>query len=62
MELTPRLLTEVNFKEQWRGYSQNEVDEFLARVATAVGEQPSSSRAVRSFSCVADPKKACSAA
>ena len=38
MELTPRLLTDVNFKEQWRGYSQNEVDEFLARIAAAVGE------------------------
>jgi DivIVA domain-containing protein len=38
MELTPRLLTEVEFREQWRGYSQNEVDEFLERVAAAVAE------------------------
>ena len=38
MELTPRLLTEVEFREQWRGYSQNEVDDFLERVAAAVGE------------------------
>jgi DivIVA domain-containing protein len=38
MDLTPRLLTEVEFKEQWRGYSPTEVDRFLAGVATAVGE------------------------
>src|SRR5947209_15928409 len=38
MDLTPRLLTEVEFKEQWRGYSPAEVDQFLARVATGVGE------------------------
>ena len=38
MELTPRLLTEVEFREQWRGYSQNEVDDFLERVAAAVAE------------------------
>src|SRR3954469_7265141 len=38
MELTPRLLTEVEFREQWRGYSQNEVDDFLERVAAAGAE------------------------
>ena len=38
MELTPRLLTEVEFREQWRGYSQNEVDDFLERVAAGVAE------------------------
>jgi DivIVA domain-containing protein len=38
MDLTPRLLTEVEFKEQWRGYSPTEVDQFLAGVASAVGE------------------------
>jgi DivIVA domain-containing protein len=38
MDLTPRLLTEVEFKEQWRGYSPNEVDQFLAGVASAVAE------------------------
>jgi cell division initiation protein len=38
MELSPRLLTEVEFKEQWRGYSPTEVDQFLASVATAVGD------------------------
>jgi cell division initiation protein len=38
MELTPRLLTEVEFREQWRGYSPNDVDEFLERVASAVGD------------------------
>lgn len=38
MDLTPRLLTEVEFAEQWRGYSKNEVDDFLERVAAALGE------------------------
>jgi len=38
MDLTPRLLTEVEFKEQWRGYSPTEVDQFLARVASAVAD------------------------
>lgn len=38
MDLTPRLLTEVEFREQWRGYSPNDVDDFLERVAAAVGE------------------------
>jgi len=38
MDLSPRLLTEVEFKEQWRGYSPTEVDQFLASVATAVGD------------------------
>src|SRR5262245_48690347 len=38
MELTPQLLTSVSFREQWRGYSQDEVDEFLERVSVAVGE------------------------
>jgi DivIVA domain-containing protein len=31
-------LTEVEFREQWRGYSPNDVDDFLERVASAVGE------------------------
>jgi DivIVA domain-containing protein len=38
MDLTPRLLTEVEFREQWRGYSPNDVDDFLERVASSVGE------------------------
>lgn len=37
MDLTPRVLTEVEFREQWRGYSPNDVDDFLERVAAAVG-------------------------
>lgn len=38
MELSPQLLTSVTFREQWRGYNPEEVDEFLERVALAVGE------------------------
>ena len=36
MELSPRLLRDVEFGEQWRGYNQAEVDEFLERVAAAL--------------------------
>lgn len=36
MELSPRLLRDVDFGEQWRGYNEAEVDEFLERVATAL--------------------------
>jgi cell division initiation protein len=38
MDLTPRLLTEVEFREQWRGYNPDDVESFLQRVAVAVGE------------------------
>jgi cell division initiation protein len=38
MELSPKVLTDVQFREQWRGYNPDEVDEFLERVAVAVGE------------------------
>ena len=31
MDLTPRLLTEVEFREEWRGYSRRDVDDFLER-------------------------------
>lgn len=39
MELTPQLLTdEVDFRVAFRGYDQDEVDDFLERVAEAVGQ------------------------
>ena len=38
MDLSPRLLTDVQFREQWRGYNPDEVDEFLERVAAGVEE------------------------
>jgi cell division initiation protein len=38
MDLTPRQLTEVEFREEWRGYKREDVDDFLERVAAAVGE------------------------
>ena len=38
MDLSPKLLTDVQFREQWRGYNPEEVDEFLERVAAGVGE------------------------
>jgi cell division initiation protein len=38
MDLSPKLLTDVQFREQWRGYNPEEVDEFLERVAAGVEE------------------------
>jgi DivIVA domain-containing protein len=39
MELTPKLLTEdVDFRVAYRGYDRDEVDDFLERVAVAVGQ------------------------
>ena len=39
MELTPKLLTEVEFPDQRKGgYAKDQVDDFLERVAAAVGE------------------------
>ncbi|HEX4906231.1 MAG TPA: DivIVA domain-containing protein [Acidimicrobiales bacterium] len=38
MDLSPKLLTDVQFREQWRGYNPDEVDEFLERVAAGVEE------------------------
>lgn len=36
MDVSPQLLREVEFREQWRGYNPDEVDDFLERVATAL--------------------------
>lgn len=38
MDLSPKLLTDVQFREQWRGYNPDEVDEFLERVAAGIAE------------------------
>ena len=38
MDLSPKLLTDVQFREQWRGYNPDEVDEFLERVAAGIEE------------------------
>jgi cell division initiation protein len=38
MELTPQRLREVEFKERWRGYDPEEVDDLLERVAAGIEE------------------------
>ena len=38
MDVSPQLLREVEFREKWRGYSPDEVDEFLEKVAAGVEE------------------------
>ncbi len=38
MDLSPQLLREVEFRQMWRGYSPDEVDEFLERLAVVVEE------------------------
>src|SRR2546421_4775640 len=36
MEITPRTIRDVVFRERLRGYDEDDVDEFLERVATGV--------------------------
>jgi DivIVA domain-containing protein len=38
VDLTPKALTDAEFREAWRGYNRDDVDEFLERVAAGVGE------------------------
>ncbi|CAA9249011.1 MAG: hypothetical protein AVDCRST_MAG20-2045 [uncultured Acidimicrobiales bacterium] len=38
MDISPQLLRDVEFREQRRGYSPNEVDDFLERLAVGVGQ------------------------
>ncbi len=38
MDVTPKLLEEVEFREKFRGYDPEEVDDFLERVAVAFGQ------------------------
>src|SRR5829696_9784452 len=38
MDISPPLLRDVEFREKWRGYSPDEVDEFLEQVAAGVGQ------------------------
>jgi cell division initiation protein len=41
MDLSPKLFSEIRFREQWRGYNPEEVDEFLKRVAAGLEEMQS---------------------
>src|SRR5687767_10482468 len=38
MDVTPKLLEDVEFREKFRGYDPEEVDDFLERVAVAFGQ------------------------
>src|SRR3989442_12487938 len=38
MELTAHELRQVEFRERWRGYDPDEVDDFLERVAVALDQ------------------------
>src|SRR5262245_44088635 len=38
MDVTPQVINEVEFHQKMRGYDPDEVDDFLERVATAVGQ------------------------
>ncbi|MCC6438675.1 MAG: DivIVA domain-containing protein, partial [Acidimicrobiales bacterium] len=38
MDVTPKLLEDVEFREKFRGYDPEEVDEFLERVSIAFGQ------------------------
>jgi DivIVA domain-containing protein len=52
MDVSPQVLRDVEFREKWRGYSPDEVDEFLERVAAGVEQlqaqlQEADERAIR---------------
>src|SRR5215217_1609177 len=52
MDISPQLLREVEFREKWRGYSADEVDGFLERVAAGIEQleariQEADERAIR---------------
>ncbi len=36
MDVSPEVLRDVEFREQWRGYSPDEVDSYLERLAMVV--------------------------
>lgn len=38
MDLSPKLFSEIRFREQWRGYNPEEVDGFIKRVAAGFDE------------------------
>src|SRR5215472_13155764 len=38
MDVTPQVIIEVEFHQKMRGYDPDEVDDFLERVAVAVGQ------------------------
>lgn len=38
MDISPKLLRDVEFREQRRGYNPDEVDDFLERLAVAIGQ------------------------
>ena len=47
MDLTPRDIEQKQFHDAWRGYNQEEVDDFLDRVATALDAAQRESIALR---------------
>ena len=47
MDITPKDINEKQFGDAWRGYNQEEVDDFLDRVAEAVDNTQRESEAVR---------------
>ena len=47
MEVTPKDINEKQFRDAWRGYNQEEVDDFLDRVAEAVETTQRENEALR---------------
>jgi len=59
MDVSPQYVREVVFEEQWRGYKQSQVDEFLDRVAEGIEQlqqrlREATERAVRAEQRVAE--------
>jgi len=56
MELTPQTLREVEFRERWRGYDPDDVDDFLEKAATAIEELHARLREYTERSMVAEQR------
>ena len=54
MDVTPQVINEVEFHQKMRGYDPDEVDDFLERVAVAVGQLQDKVRDAGDRAAVAD--------
>lgn len=54
MDVTPQVINEVEFHQKMRGYDPDEVDDFLERVAVAVGQLQDKVREAADRTAVAD--------
>jgi DivIVA domain-containing protein len=58
MDVTPQVINEVEFHQKMRGYDPDEVDDFLERVAVAVGQMQDRTREAAERAAIAERKAA----